>query len=401
MRDVLTRVSRVGLIGWLGVALLAGCSDCQGAVGADAGADAGVADGGADGGGDAAVFCAGGCDDSIPCTADSCSESGCVHVPDDALCGASFCSVGGRCDVELGCVDSVARDCADADACTEDSCDEEARMCAHAPIAGCVPGVPDTCETAQRIELDGLGRGSATVSFGDLRDDYLTRCGREGGRDAVFYFEIDALSDVMLTTTGRPDTVLGVGFGCDDLDVVCNDDRDPRLTTLSQVFLHRVGPADGAPMRVYALVDAFNDRTTAEVTLEVRVNPASVDACGAPLDVSSGGTVLGFIGASGGTSLGSCQGDGATGREAVLRLVGPADGEVADLTARSSDFVPDLYVRTAECASGSEAVCVTGDGASSEVQARGVALAEGVAGYVFVDGATGAEAASYVIEVDP
>lgn len=91
------------------------------------------------------------CDDSDPCTIDTCDpSSGCVHTPRSACCCAesSECDDGMPCTVdvcdasnqctyesvpEMGCCSSDAQ-CDDHSVCTTDTCDPETGNCSHTPV---------------------------------------------------------------------------------------------------------------------------------------------------------------------------------------------------------------------------------------------------------------------------
>ena len=70
---------------------------------------------------------------------------------------------------------------------------------------------------------------------------------------------------------------------------------------------------------------------------------------------------VGPFGATTVGQYGSCQsfGERAEG-EAVLRIRAPGDGELDEITAYSTTFTPDLYVRSAPCSGGTERACENG-----------------------------------------
>jgi len=112
------------------------------------------------------------CNDSIPCTTDSCTPSiGCVHTGVDALCADSNSCTANVCDPHIGCVEvplsgqacpdgdactvnetcaagvctSSALNCSDDDLCTTDTCDR-VTGCNHNLTVSCA--APDACHEA-------------------------------------------------------------------------------------------------------------------------------------------------------------------------------------------------------------------------------------------------------------
>ncbi len=120
------------------------------------------------------------CDDQSPCTDDTCEpERGCVFtivsvgVPcdDRSLCTADdVCQPDGRCA-------GAARDCADANPCTDDNCDPVSGECLHPPntapcddgepctaddhcqAGGCVGGPPTACDDGNGCTDDSCAPG--------------------------------------------------------------------------------------------------------------------------------------------------------------------------------------------------------------------------------------------------
>ena len=109
----------------------------------------GAPDTGADGG----HACPASCDDMIPCTSDACDTASgtCMHMPNDATCGA-----GRRCSATLGCVGmqcTTNAECADGNLCNgTDAC---APGTAGAdPTTGCVHGTALDCDDHVACTLD-------------------------------------------------------------------------------------------------------------------------------------------------------------------------------------------------------------------------------------------------------
>lgn len=359
------------------------------------------------------------CGDSIDCTVDVCDptaggrdDRGCVHTEDDARCDDGFCSTGGTCDASLGCSGGTPRVCPDdGDRCTAESCDAAAAMCISTPIADCSADTGETCATALPIAIDGSGRGRVNGMLSGFTDDYAF-CTSSNGRDAVYFFDVTSLSDVVIETAGSSvDTVLAVALDCATAPTVCNDDRDPGASpsvTESRIFLHRVVPPIGSPsLRVYVFVDGYNASATGAFTLGVTIQPARADSCTAPMEITGGGTVLGigpFVPGSG--TYGSCQGfsDRSDG-EGVLRMRPPADRDHQQIDVYSTTFVPEIYLRNG--CTGTQLDCDIGSAIGGGINAAQVStgtVSETSTQYLFVDGMGPSPTGTphgYVVVYDP
>ncbi len=77
------------------------------------------------------------CDDGDPCTKDACGTSGCVHTPITDT--ATACSDGDQCTTGDHCQSGVctgtAINCDDSQPCTKDTCDKSSGTCQHANLA--------------------------------------------------------------------------------------------------------------------------------------------------------------------------------------------------------------------------------------------------------------------------
>jgi len=392
------------------------------------------------------------CDDGVDCTVDTCDaslatdDSGCVNIEDDSMCSTSFCRTGGTCDASAGgCVGGDERDCRDGDPCTADSCDDSAMTCVHegrdedgdghaaetvsgrdcsaigddcddsnpsvSPSApelcngrdddcdgsedeGCTP-IPDECSDAEEITVSAGGSATIMGTLGDYTADVRTPCGRSGAADAFYYIDVSETVDITIDTVGSTaDTVLGVSTECDSdgFRMGCDDDIDTGRDTDSRIWVHRFGPGLGmTSRRLYIVVDGFDSGEVGDFTLNVSVETAHADSCRMPLDVTGGGSLVGFmpIASAIGGPRGSCQSPGDRSAEAIATFEGPSDGN-ARFTTYTNDFDPDLYVRSAPCASGTEQGCEAGDGSGSAGYTYSTRLDVSVAPstryYLFVDG---------------
>lgn len=113
------------------------------------------------------------CDDGVDCTADLCDEShdNCENTPNDRFCDDDeFCNGDETCSAQRGCLPGEARDCDDANDCTDDKCNERTDACDNA----CNAATPDDecCDnlscTNERVcdegctDEDGDGYGDPT-----------------------------------------------------------------------------------------------------------------------------------------------------------------------------------------------------------------------------------------------
>ena len=84
------------------------------------------------------------CDDGNDVNGDCCSST-CRYEATDSPCeDGQFCTLDDRCDGTGTCLTGMPNTCADTDACTADSCDEEMAVCVNAQT----PRDPTTCLVA-------------------------------------------------------------------------------------------------------------------------------------------------------------------------------------------------------------------------------------------------------------
>ncbi|MFQ5494393.1 MAG: hypothetical protein ACE5EX_03335, partial [Phycisphaerae bacterium] len=165
------------------------------------------------------------CDDGIPCTVDSCNAAlGCLATPDDAFCANGvFCDGVEVCDALLGCVAGVPVDCADAVACTADSCNETLGQCDHIPddllcpdAVACTVDVCDPLTGCQHLP-DDASCSDGIFCNGAEACDVLAGCGP--GADPCGDF-IPCTTDTCDEPTSSC-TNVPVDSVCDD-GILCN-----------------------------------------------------------------------------------------------------------------------------------------------------------------------------------
>jgi hypothetical protein len=364
---------------------------------------------------DAATGCTAGtprdCRDTTLCTEDACDTTMCVHtLRDDDMDGVGAAEVPGTGGVPISC---GGMDCDDTDPLVAPGMPERCNLrdddCDGTVDDGCPAMLPDVCRTANQVVLDSDGRGSARGTFSDFADDYRANaiCNPgTGGRDAVYYVDLPrGTNDVVIDTIGSSaDTVLAIGFECSaaGFQAACNDDyAGASVSTSSRIWVHRVGSLLSTT-RLYILVDGYSSSTSGDFVLNVNRNAAGPDSCPSaiggslPLDITGGGTVLGFQTELVGSERGSCQPALDTSGEAIFRVRGSPSGN-ADFDVYSADFVPDVYFRSSPCGSGAERDCVVGSAIGGGINRARLTdgVTDGALYYLFVDGGRGSYAVYY------
>ncbi len=112
------------------------------------------------------------CDDSNPCTTDSCdTKGGCSHVNNTSPCDADgdACTAGDAC-VGGNCLAGALANCDDQEGCTKDSCDKVSGQCSHQDLqASCSDG--NACTAGDACGLGANQKWTCTPGKASACDD--------------------------------------------------------------------------------------------------------------------------------------------------------------------------------------------------------------------------------------
>jgi hypothetical protein len=100
------------------------------------------------------------CDDDLPCTIDTCQQGLCGHLKASGPCSdGNGCTAGDACK-DGACVPGKAKDCDDQSPCTDDFCVPATGECIHAPnLNACSDAIP--CTTGETCVNGSCGGGTA------------------------------------------------------------------------------------------------------------------------------------------------------------------------------------------------------------------------------------------------
>ena len=272
------------------------------------------------------------CDDGVTCTRDICDSAVgyCRHPVDIAVCDDGvFCNGVEQCDSLRGCVPAaMPESCNDDDVCTLDACDEDEKICRHAPRDFDEDGEADWhCEGGTDCDDRNPRRSSlANEVCGDMLDndcdgdvdemecgrpahdacddpldvsaggaflidntgalpDYATSCAGSGRRDVVTTFTLTENRSVRITADGAGVTAVAIQTTCGDLasEIEC-----------ASGFPGRGRVRDLAAGTYFAII---SDTGIGEVEIDVEIGPPEPaptnETCATPTDVSAGGTFMG------------------------------------------------------------------------------------------------------------
>ncbi len=179
--------------------------------------------------------------DGNACTADTCQAGLCenAQLPVGTLCDDGlFCTTGSTCSAAGVCGGGIPN-CDDGDACTEDSCDEDANTCDSVPLA---PGATcddlDACTDSSTCNASGTCVGADPVDCSDGSDCTADSC------DAILGCINDILvdspcTDAFFCTIAEACTIDGNCEGeanCSDSNPCTTDGCDELGDTCSNVL---------------------------------------------------------------------------------------------------------------------------------------------------------------------
>jgi len=158
------------------------------------------------------------CDDSDPCTTDSCSAGQCSHTAVSGCCvDAGDCDDGNDCSTDTcvsntcvfnqvaGCCASDS-DCTDNNPCTTDTCETTTGTCSNAATAGCCAFDVD-CDDGDSCTVDSCDLSSNTCV-------HQGSCG-DGGPDLGQVSEAGAVTDAGIGAESSSLTTGKLVGGCD------------------------------------------------------------------------------------------------------------------------------------------------------------------------------------------
>jgi len=164
------------------------------------------------------------CADANSCTNDSCSEATdvCLHTNNSIACDdLQFCTTGDACSG--GTCGGVPRDCTDSNVCTNDSCDEAGGICTHNDNTGlcddglfCTDG--DSCSAGNCIPGAARDCGDANACTIDSCNENTDTCTHANNPIACDDGQFCTVGDVC---TGG--ACAGVPRDCGDSNLCTND----------------------------------------------------------------------------------------------------------------------------------------------------------------------------------
>ncbi len=170
------------------------------------------------------------CDDDNECTEDECVGGECVFSPleGETCLGGEQCATAGVCQADGSCLGAVALNCDDSNPCTTDSCDPKTAQCTHVPIPNgqpcgdgnactqgdscvegvCMAGDAADCDDENGCTSDDCDSVTGECVYGDIADNEACE---------------DGDPCTAKDSCNQGSCAGGVAVDCDD-DNVCTDD---------------------------------------------------------------------------------------------------------------------------------------------------------------------------------
>jgi hypothetical protein len=335
------------------------------------------------------------CDDSIPCTMDSCDMSLllCRHTPDDSVCADGiYCNGPEVCDPKLGCHAGEPVSCTDLDSCTIDTCVEKDHSCLHGPrdadgdgdpVWNCAGGgdCDDTDPTvsSKMKEICGNGKddncdgaidekpcvspaydtcsdplvisesGHSSLSLAATAFDYPTTCAPSGQnfRDVVVALSVPKgpAQDIdVVAQSSASQVTLGTAATCGDVaSSSCSPSVIQSSGSVSRYHFYGAAPGN------YPLYVAADEET--DVDLAVKFSTASNapanETCGTAATLVPGIPVIASLASAKQDLTSVCYGDSA---DLVYEFTLAAAQDVRVSASPLDTYgVPELSLRDAAC----------------------------------------------------
>jgi hypothetical protein len=166
------------------------------------------------------------CSDGVACTTDSCNEAtdSCDHTVSNAACDdGAFCNGVETCHPTLDCQAGTPHDCSDGVPCTVDSCDETGDVCDHTPDDNaCDDGAfcngPESCSPTNGCEAgtappldDGV---ECTTDACDEMSDAVTHVPSDALCDDELFCNGNEACDVVQDCMGGTAPNIDDGIAC-------------------------------------------------------------------------------------------------------------------------------------------------------------------------------------------
>ncbi|MBM4356364.1 MAG: hypothetical protein FJ109_21655, partial [Deltaproteobacteria bacterium] len=227
------------------------------------------------------------CDDSNPCTDDSCNpKSGCKHVTNALDCDdGNACTVDDKCDGGK-CKSKSMLSCSDENPCTTDSCNP-AVGCLHViNSAPCDDG--DVCTTADKC-IQGICAGTGLLSCDDGNPCTQDSCAPGVGCASMPFAEGQPCEfpGICAGTCAAGICKEGAVETCDGKDNDCDSKVDETGAAGCNNAWHDIdgdGFGAGLPSCECGIPDGFSATKDDCDDNDAAVNPGALESCSTPFD---------------------------------------------------------------------------------------------------------------------